>query len=105
MSQTHVITITGTRIGWADASPESELLPGIIVTTKNWQVADQPERFSNSLLGQYSQGALIYQIDADERQLREAIELVPAGGEAEFRVRIQDHGRLRLKGVALISPS
>ena len=105
MNQTHTITFTGTRIGWAEASPDSDLLPGIIVTTTNRRVPDQPERFPNSLLGLDSQGALIYQIDADERQLREAIELVPAGGEAEFRVRTQDDGRLRLERIALTAPS
>ena len=105
MNWTHTITFTGTRIGWAEASADSDLLPGIIVTTTNRQAADQPERFPNSLLGQDSQGALIYQIDADEGQLREAIELVPAGAEAEFRVRIQDDGSLRLEGIALTSPS
>ena len=36
---------------------------------------------------------VIYQIDADERQLREAIELVPAGAEAEFHVTVEDQGR------------
>ena len=82
----------------------SELLPGIIVTT-NRQVADQPERSPNSLLGQDSQGNPIYQVDADERQLREAIELVPAGAEAEFLVRIQDDGLLRLEGIMPTSPS
>lgn len=105
MNQTHAITITGTRIGWAEVSPDSELLPGIIVTTTNRQAADQPERFPNSLLGPDSGGALIYQIDADERQLREAMELVPAGTEAEFRVTIQDQGRLRLERIVLTSPS
>ena len=65
----------------------------------------QPERFPNSLLGQGSQGDLICQIDADERRLREAIELAPAGAEAEFRVRIQDRGRLRPEGITLTSPS
>ena len=105
MNRTHTITITGTRIGWAEASPDSELLPGIIVTTKNWQVSDQPERFPNSLLSQDAQGALIYQIDADEEQVREAVELVPAGAEAEFRVRVQGDGRLRLERIALTSPS
>ena len=94
MNRTHTITFTGTRIGWAEASPDSDLPPCIIVTTTNRQLNDQPERFPNSLLGQDSQGALIYQIDADERQLREAIKLVPAGAEAEFRVSIQDQGRL-----------
>ena len=105
MNQIHTIAITGTRIGWVEASPDCDLLPGIIVTTTNRRAADQPERFPNSLLGQDPHGALIYQIDADERQLREAIELVPAGAEAEFRVRIQDQGRLRLGGIALTSPS
>ena len=104
MNRTHTITITGTRIGWADASPDSGLPPGIIVTTTNWLVAAQPDRFPNSLLGLDSQGALICQIDADERQLREAIEIVPAGAGAEFRVRILDQGRLRLERIALISP-
>ena len=104
MNQTPTITITGTRVGWAEASPDSELMPGIIVTT-NRQAADQPERFPNSLLGLDSRGAVIYQIDVDERQLREAIELVPAGAEAEFRVRIQDDGRLRLERIALTAPS
>ena len=104
MNQAHAITITGTRIGWAEASPDSELLPGIIVTTTNRQAADQPERFPNSLLSLDSGGALIYQIDADERQLWEAIELVPAGTEAEFRVT-QDQGRLRLERIVLTSPS
>ena len=105
MNQTHTITFTGTRIGWAEASPDSDLLPGIIVATTNRHDADQPERFPNSLLGPDSQGTLIYQIDADERQLRETVELVPAGAEAEFRVRIQDDGRLRLEGIALTAPS
>ncbi len=105
MNQRHTITITGTRIGWVEASPDSELLPGIIVTTRNRQTADQPERFPNPLLGLDSRGALIYQIDADEQQLREAIELVPAGAEAEFRVTIQDQGRLRLERIVLTSPS
>ena len=105
MNQTHAITITGTRIGWVEASPDSKLPPGIIVTTTNRRAADQPERFPNSLLGQDLQGALIYQIDVDERQLREAIELVPAGAEAEFRVRIQDQGRLRLERIVPTSPS
>ena len=104
MNRTHTITFTGTRIGWAEASPDSGLPPGIIVTT-NRQLNDQPERFPNSLLGQDAQGALIYQIDADARQLREAVELVPAGAAAEFRVRIQDQGRLRLEGIALASSS
>ena len=105
MNRTHTITITGTRIGWAEASPDSDLPPGIIVTTTNRQLNDQPERFPNSLLGQDAQGALIYQIDAGERQLREAVELVPAGAAAEFRVRIQDQGRLRLEGIAPTAPS
>ncbi len=105
MNEADTITITGTRIGWAEASADSDLLAGIIVATTNRQVADQPERFPNSLLGLDSQGALIYQIDADERQLREAIEIVPAGGEAEFRVSIQDQGRLRPEGIAPTSPS
>ncbi len=105
MNRTHTITFTGTRIGRAEASPDSDLPHGIIVTTTDRQVADQSERFPNSLLGQDSQGDLIYQIDADERQLREAIEVVPAGAEAEFRVRIQDNGRLRLERIALTAPS
>ena len=105
MNQTHAITITGTRIGWVEASPDSKLLPGIIVTTRNRQTADQSERFPNSLLGLDSRGAPIYQIDSDERQLREAIELVPAGAEAEFRVTIQDQGRLRLERIVLTSPT
>ena len=104
MNQTHTIAFTGTRIGWAEASPDSDLLPGIIVTT-NRRVPDQPERFPDSLLGHDARGAPIYQIDADEGQLREAMELVPAGGEAEFRVRIQGDGRLRLERIIPTSPS
>ena len=105
MNRTHTITFRGTRIGWAEASPDSDLLPGIIVTTTDRQVADQSERIPNSLLGLDSQGAPIYQIDADEGQVREAVELVPAGAEAEFRVRVQDDGRLRLEGIRPTSPS
>ena len=105
MNRTHTITFTGARIGWAEASPDRDLPPGIIVATPNRQVADQPERFPNSLLGQDSQGAPIYQIDADEGQVRQAVELVPAGAEAEFRVRVQGDGRLRLERIALTAPS
>ena len=105
MNRTHTITIRGTRIGWAEASPDSDLPPGIIVTTTDRQVADQSGRFPDSLLGQDAQGAPIYQIDADEGQVREAVELVPAGAEAEFRVRVQDDGRLRLERIALTAPS
>ena len=105
MNRTHAIAITGTRIGWAEASPDSDLPPGIIVTTTDRQVADQSERFTNSLLGHDARGAPIYQIDADEGQVRETVELVPAGAEAEFRVRVQDDGRLRLERIALTSPS
>ena len=105
MNRTHAIAITGTRIGWAEASPDSDLPPGIIVTTTDPQVADQSERFTNSLLGHDVRGAPIYQIDADERQLREAIEIVPAGTEAEFRVRVQDDGRLQLESIVPISAS
>ena len=105
MNRAHTITITGTRIGWAEASPDSDLLPGIIVATKSREMAEQPERFPNSLLVPDSQGDLICQIDADDRQLREAVELVPASTEAEFHVRIQDGGRLRLERVVPASPS
>ena len=105
MNRTHTITITGTRIGWAEASPDSDLPPGIIVTTTDRQVADQSERFTDSLLGHDARGAPIYQIDADEEQVREAVELVPAGAEAEFRVRVQDDGRLRPERIALTAPS
>ena len=105
MNLTHTITIRGTRIGWAEASPDSDLPPGIIVTTTDRQVADQSERFTDSLLGHDAQGAPIYRIDADEGQVREAVELVPAGAGAEFRVRVQDDGRLRLECIALTAPS
>ena len=101
MNQPHTITLSGTRIGWAEASPDSDLLPGIIVATAHGQEPDQQERFANAFFGQDRQGALIYQIDADERQLREAIELVPASAEAEFHVTIQDQGRLRLERIVL----
>ena len=72
-----------------------------IVATTNRLEPDQPERFPNALLGQDRQGALVYQIDADERQVREAIELVPAGAEAEFHVTVEDQGRLRLERIVL----
>ena len=101
MNQPRTITILGTRIGWAEASPDSDLLPGIIVTTTNRLEPDQPEGFANALLGQDLEGALIYQIDTDERQLREAIELIPAGSEAEFHVTVEDQGRLRLERIVL----
>ena len=101
MNQPRTMTLSGIRIGWAEASPDSDLPPGIIVTTTNRQELDQPKGFPNYLLGQDRQGTLIYQIDADERQIREAIELVPAGAEAEFHVSIQDQGRLRLERIAL----
>ena len=101
MNQPRTMTISGTRIGWAEASPDSDLPHGIIVTTTNRLEPDQQERFPSALLGQDPRGALIYQIDADERQLREALELVPAGAEAEFHVTVQDQGRLRLERVVL----
>ena len=101
MNQLRTITLLGTRIGWSEASPDSDLLPGIIVATTHRQEPDQQERFPNALLVQDQQGALIYQIDADERQLREAIELVPDGAEAEFHATIQDQGRLRLERIML----
>lgn len=101
MNQSRTITLSGTRIGWVEASPDSDLLPGIIVATTHGQEPDQQERFANAFFGQDPQGALIYQIDADERQLREAIELVPAGAQAEFLVTIQDQGRLRLERIVL----
>lgn len=101
MNQPRTITLSGTRIGWAEASPDSDLLPGIIVATMHRQEPDQQEKFLNALLGQDQQGDLIYQIDADERQLRAAIELVPAGAEAKFHVTIQDQGRLRLERIVL----
>ena len=101
MNQPRTMTLSGTRIGWAEASRDSDLLPGIIVATTHWQEPDQQEWFRTALLGQDPQGALIYQIDADERQLREAIEIVPAGAEAEFHVTVEDQGRLRLERIVL----
>ena len=101
MNQLRTITLSGTRIGWAQASPDSDLLPGIIVATTHGQEPEQQERFANALLGQDRQGALIYQIDANERQLRESIELVPAGSEAEFHVTVEDQGRLQLERIML----
>ena len=101
MNQPRTITLSGTRIGWAEASPDSDLLPGIVVATTYTPEPDQPERFPNALLGQDPQGALIYQIDADQRQLSEAIELVPVGAEAEFHATIEDQGRLRLERIVL----
>lgn len=101
MNQPRTMTLSGTRIGWAEASRDSDLPPGIIVAATNRQEPEQQERFANALLGQDRQGALIYQIDADERQLREAIELVPAGAEAEFHVTVEDQGRLRLGRIVL----
>jgi len=62
---------------------------------------DQEERFANAWLSQNPQRALICQIDADELQLGEAIELVPAGSEAEFHVTVEDQGRLRLERIVL----
>ena len=52
MNQPRTITLAGTRIGWAEASPDSDLLPGIIVTTTNRLEPDQQERFPNAFLGQ-----------------------------------------------------
>ena len=101
MNQPRTMTILGTRIGWAEASRDSDLLPGIIVTTMHRQEPDEQEQFPNAFWGQDPQGAVIYQIDADERQLREAIELVPAGAEAEFHVTVEDQGRLRLVRIVL----
>ena len=101
MNLPRTMTISGTRIGWVEASPDSALLPGIIVATTNRQEPSHPEQFPDFLLGQDPQGTLIYQIDADERQLREAVELVPAGAEAEFHVTVEDQGRLRLQRIVL----
>lgn len=101
MNQPRTMVLSGTRIGWAEASPDSDLLPGILVATTNRQEPDQPEGLPDAFLGQDQQGALIYQIDADERQLREAIELLPADAEAEFHVTVEDQGRLRLERIVL----
>ena len=100
MNQPCTTTLFGTRIGWAEASPDSGLLPAIIVKT-NTPNPDQAEPFPNALFGQTPQGAPIYQIDVDERQLREAIKLLPAGTQAEFHVTVEDQGRLRLERIAL----
>ena len=105
MNRPHTMTILGTRIGWAEASRDSDLLPGIIVATTHWPEPDQQEWFPNAWWGQDPQGALIYQIDADERQLREAVGLVPAGSEAEFHVTVEDPGRLRLVRIVLTTES
>ena len=104
MNWTHTITFTGTRIGWAEASRGQRL------AARNHSHDEPAGGRSAGAVPELPAGPGLprgtdLQIDADEGQLREAIELVPAGAEAEFRVRIQDDGSLRLEGIALTSPS
>ena len=91
------ITICGSRLGWAEAAPDSGKPHGVIVTTPSEKLSHQ-RRFQESLLGTTPQGEVICQLDVDDRMLRSTVEGVPRGAKAQFNVRIHD-GRLTLESV------
>ena len=91
------ITIYGSRLGWAEAAPDSGKPHGVIVTTPSEKLSHQ-RRFQESLLGTTPQGEVICQLDVDESMLRSTVEGVPRGAKARFNARIND-GRLTLESV------
>ena len=91
------ITIYGSRLGWAEAAPDSGKPHGVIVTTPSEKLSHQG-RFQESLLGTTPQGEVICQLDVDESMLRSTVEGVPRGAKAQFNARIND-GRLTLESV------
>ena len=91
------ITIYGSRLGWAEAAPDSGKPHGVIVTTPSENLGHQ-RRFQESLLGTTPQGEAICQLDVDESMLRSTVEGVPRGAKAQFNARIND-GRLTLESV------
>ena len=91
------ITICGSRLGWAEAAPDSGKPHGVIVTTPSEKLSHQ-RRFQESLLGTTPQGEVICQLDVDDSMLRSTVEGVPRGAKAQFNARIND-GRLTLESV------
>ena len=91
------ITICGSRLGWAEAAPDSGKPHGVIVTAPSEKLSHQ-RRFQESLLGTTPQGEVICQLDVDESMLRSTVEGVPRGAKARFNARIND-GRLTLESV------
>ena len=100
-----VMTMTGTRFGWAEAAAGSGLSNQILVKVYDEENLHQKGRFKKASMGRNSDGNLMYQMAVTTKCLERTMKVTPIGEMANFTVRIQPDGNLQLEHVELVNAS
>ena len=100
-----VMTMSGTRFGWAEAAAGSGLSNQILVKVYDEENLHQKGRFKKASMGRNSDGNLMFQMEVATKCLEQTMKATPVGEMANFTVRIQPDGNLQLEHVALVNAS
>ena len=100
-----VMTMSGTRFGWAEAAAGSGLSNHILVKVYDEENLHQKGRFKKASMGRNTDGNLMYQMAVDTKCLEQTMKATPIGEMANFTVRIQPDGNLQLEHVELVNAS
>ena len=94
-----VITMSGTRFGWAEAAAGSGLSNQILVKAYDEARLHQKGRFKKASMGRDPDGNLMFQMEVATKQLEQTMKATPIGAKANFTVRVQPDGNLQLEHV------
>ena len=100
-----VMTMYGTRFGWAQASPSSGKPHEILVEVQDDERLHQKGRFKNASISRNHNGKLNYRLEVATKWLNWTLKTAPVGEFAQFTVRIQPDGNLQLEHVELVNAS
>ena len=100
-----VMTMSGTRFGWAEAAAGSGLSNHILVKVYDEENLHQKGRFKKASMGRNSDGNLMFQMEIATKCLERTMHATPIGKMANFTVRIQPDGNLQLENVELVNAS
>ena len=100
-----VMTMSGTRFGWAEAAAGSGLSNRILVEVYDEANLHQKGRFKKASMGRNSDGNLMFQMEIATKCVERTMKATPIGEMANFTVRIQPDGNLQLEHVELVNAS
>ena len=94
-----VMTMYGTRFGWAQASPNSGKLHEILVEVQDDERLHHKGRFKNASINGNHDGKLNYRLEVTTEWLDWTLKTAPVGELAQFTVKIHPDGNLQLEHV------
>lgn len=100
-----VMTMYGTRFGWAQASPSSGKPHEILVEVQDDERLHQKGRFKNASISRNHDGKLNYRLEVATKWLDWTLKTASVGEFAQFTVRIQPNGNLQLETVEPVNAS